>query len=95
VIRVDDFDQAIAEANNTRFGLSASLIGGTPEDYNRFWANIRAGIINWNRPTNGLPARRPVRRDRLFGQSPPGRLLRGRLLRLSGRQHRDGGQPRP
>ena len=30
VIQVDDFDEAIAEANNTRFGLSASLVGGTP-----------------------------------------------------------------
>jgi succinylglutamic semialdehyde dehydrogenase len=53
VVKVDDFDAAIAEANNTRFGLAASLIGGNPMEYNRFWANIRAGIINWNRPTIG------------------------------------------
>ena len=59
VIRVEDFDQAIAEANNTRFGLSASLIGGSPQDYNRFWANVRAGIINWNRPTNGASSAAP------------------------------------
>ena len=51
VIRVDDFDAAIAEANNTRFGLCAALIGGSPQQYNQFWANVRAGIINWNRPT--------------------------------------------
>lgn len=59
IVRVNDFDQAIAEANNTRFGLSASLIGGTPQDYNRFWANIRAGIVNWNRPTNGASSAAP------------------------------------
>jgi len=59
VVRVDDFDQAIAEANNTRFGLSASLIGGNPQEYNRFWANIRAGIVNWNRPTNGASSGAP------------------------------------
>ncbi|HEU4650633.1 MAG TPA: succinylglutamate-semialdehyde dehydrogenase, partial [Croceibacterium sp.] len=53
VVRVDDFDQAIAEANNTRFGLAASLVGGNPQEYNRFWANIRAGIVNWNRSTSG------------------------------------------
>jgi succinylglutamic semialdehyde dehydrogenase len=53
VIRVDDFDQAIAEANATRYGLVAALIGGNPHDYNRFWANVRAGIVNWNRPTIG------------------------------------------
>ncbi len=59
VIKVDDFDEAIAEANNTRFGLSASLVGGTPKQYNRFWANVRAGIVNWNRPTNGASSAAP------------------------------------
>ncbi|WP_268243476.1 succinylglutamate-semialdehyde dehydrogenase [Alteripontixanthobacter maritimus] len=59
VIRVADLDAAIAEANNTRFGLAASLIGGSPQDYNRFWANIRAGIVNWNRPTNGASSKAP------------------------------------
>jgi succinylglutamic semialdehyde dehydrogenase len=59
VIRVDDFDQAIAEANSTRFGLSASLIGGNPQEYSRFWANIRAGIVNWNRPTSGASSAAP------------------------------------
>ncbi|WP_429771077.1 succinylglutamate-semialdehyde dehydrogenase [Aurantiacibacter flavus] len=59
VVRVDDFDAAIAEANNTRFGLSASLVGGDPAQYNRFWANIRAGIVNWNRPTNGASSAAP------------------------------------
>jgi succinylglutamic semialdehyde dehydrogenase len=50
VIRVPDFDAAIAEANNTRYGLAASLIGGSPQLYDRFWANVRAGVINWNKP---------------------------------------------
>ncbi|MFZ2981573.1 MAG: succinylglutamate-semialdehyde dehydrogenase [Sphingobium sp.] len=59
VIRVPDFDSAIAEANNTRYGLSASLIGGTPEHYDQFWSNVRAGIINWNRPTNGASSAAP------------------------------------
>ncbi|HEY0130619.1 MAG TPA: succinylglutamate-semialdehyde dehydrogenase, partial [Allosphingosinicella sp.] len=53
VIRVPDFDAALAEANATRYGLAASLVGGSPELYDRFWANIRAGVINWNKPTNG------------------------------------------
>ncbi|MFB0873499.1 MULTISPECIES: succinylglutamate-semialdehyde dehydrogenase [unclassified Sphingobium] len=59
VIRVGDFADAIAEANNTRYGLSASLIGGSPEQYNQFWSNIRAGIVNWNRPTNGAASNAP------------------------------------
>ncbi len=59
VIRVDDFDAAIAEANNTRYGLSASLISQTPALYDRFWANARAGIVNWNKPTNGASSGAP------------------------------------
>ncbi|MDZ4306601.1 succinylglutamate-semialdehyde dehydrogenase [Allopontixanthobacter sp.] len=71
VIKVDDFDQAIAEANRTRFGLSASLIGGGPQDYNRFWANIRAGIVNWNRPTNGASSGAPFGGIGLSGNHRP------------------------
>ncbi len=59
IIRVKDFDAAIDEANNTRYGLAASLVGGTPELYDRFWANVRAGVINWNKPTNGAPSNAP------------------------------------
>jgi succinylglutamic semialdehyde dehydrogenase len=71
VIRVDDFDQAIAEANNTRFGLSTSLIGGTPQEYNRFWANVHAGIVNWNRPTNGASSAAPFGGIGLSGNHRP------------------------
>jgi succinylglutamic semialdehyde dehydrogenase len=71
VVKVDDFDQAIAEANNTRFGLSASLVGGKPEEYNRFWANIRAGIVNWNRPTNGASSAAPFGGVGLSGNHRP------------------------
>jgi succinylglutamic semialdehyde dehydrogenase len=59
IIRVKDFDAAIEEANNTRYGLAASLIGGSPELYDTFWANVRAGVINWNKPTNGAPSNAP------------------------------------
>jgi len=71
VIKVDDIDHAIAEANSTRFGLSASLIGGSPQDYNRFWANVRAGIINWNRPTNGASSKAPFGGLGLSGNHRP------------------------
>ena len=59
VIRADNFDAAMLEANNTRYGLSASLITQTPDLYNRFWANARAGIVNWNKPTNGASSGAP------------------------------------
>ena len=71
VIRVKDFDAAIDEANNTRFGLAASLLGGTPEMYDRFWANVRAGVINWNKPTNGAPSNAPFGGIGLSGNHRP------------------------
>ncbi len=71
VIRVPDFDAALAEANATRFGLSASLVGGSPQLYDRFWANIRAGIVNWNRPTNGAPSNAPFGGVGLSGNHRP------------------------
>jgi succinylglutamic semialdehyde dehydrogenase len=71
VIRVKDFDAAIDEANNTRFGLAASLVGGTPELYDKFWANVRAGVINWNMPTNGAPSNAPFGGIGLSGNHRP------------------------
>jgi succinylglutamic semialdehyde dehydrogenase len=71
VIRVPDFEAALAEANNTRFGLSASLVGGSPQLYNQFWANARAGIVNWNKPTNGASSRAPFGGIGLSGNHRP------------------------
>ncbi len=71
VIRVATFEAAIDEANNTRYGLSASLIGGTPEQYNQFWANSRAGIVNWNQPTNGASSSAPFGGVGLSGNHRP------------------------
>jgi succinylglutamic semialdehyde dehydrogenase len=71
LIRVKDFDAALAEANATRYGLAASLIGGSPELYDRFWANVRAGVINWNKPTNGAPSTAPFGGIGLSGNHRP------------------------
>jgi succinylglutamic semialdehyde dehydrogenase len=71
VIRVNNFEEAIAEANNTRYGLAASLIGGSPELYNQFWAKARAGVVNWNRPTNGAPSTAPFGGIGLSGNHRP------------------------
>ncbi len=71
VIRVKDFDSAIAEANNTRFGLAASLLGGTQEQFDQFWSQVRAGVINWNKPTNGAPSTAPFGGVGLSGNHRP------------------------
>ena len=71
VVRVPDFEAALQEANNTRFGLSASLIGGSPQLYDQFWSNARAGIVNWNKPTNGASSSAPFGGIGLSGNHRP------------------------
>ena len=59
VVRVPSFSAAIEEANNTSYGLSASLLSGRRDLYETFYAGIRAGIVNWNKPTSGASGRLP------------------------------------
>lgn len=69
--RVADFDAAMKAANATRFGLSAALVGGTRELYDSFWARSRAGVVNWNRPTNGAASNAPFGGIGLSGNHRP------------------------
>lgn len=71
LVRVRDFDAAIAAANATRFGLSAALLGGDRALYDRFWAESRAGVVNWNRPTNGAASNAPFGGVGLSGNHRP------------------------
>ena len=71
VIRVADFEAALAEANNTRFGLAAGLIGGDEALYRRFWRESRAGVVNWNRPTTGASSAAPFGGVGLSGNHRP------------------------
>lgn len=59
VIRVPHFDAAIAEANDTRYGLSAGLLCNDRAKYERVLNEVRAGIINWNRQTTGASGMSP------------------------------------
>src|SRR5690606_33367635 len=59
VIRAEDFDAAIEEANNTRFGLAAGLICDDPKLFERFEREVRAGVLNWNRQTTGASGAAP------------------------------------
>lgn len=71
VFRVNTFDEAIARANQTRFGLSAGLVC----DDEGLWAqardNLRAGLINWNRPTTGAASSLPFGGPGLSGNGRP------------------------
>jgi succinylglutamic semialdehyde dehydrogenase len=59
VIRVPDFDAALATANATRFGLSAGLVSADDGLWKRFLDTVRAGVVNRNRPTTGASGAMP------------------------------------
>ena len=59
VYRYHQFEQALTLANQTRYGLAAGLLSDDPQRYERFYHTIRAGLINWNRPTTGAAGNLP------------------------------------
>ncbi|MFS2160154.1 succinylglutamate-semialdehyde dehydrogenase [Pseudomonas sp. Pseusp122] len=59
VVRYTDFDGAIAEANDTRYGLAAGLLSDSEARYKQFWLQSRAGIVNWNKQLTGAASTAP------------------------------------
>jgi len=59
VIRYADFPAAIAEANNTQYGLAAGLLSDSHARYQQFWLESRAGIVNWNKQLTGAASSAP------------------------------------
>ncbi|MDX1817052.1 MAG: succinylglutamate-semialdehyde dehydrogenase [Marinobacter sp.] len=59
VYRYKSFDDALELANNTRYGLSAGLLSDDRKLYERLVEEIRAGIVNWNRPLTGASSAAP------------------------------------
>jgi acyl-CoA reductase-like NAD-dependent aldehyde dehydrogenase len=54
VLPVDSYEEAIAEANNTPFGLTASLFTNDLSLALRFTREIRTGIVRVNQATSGI-----------------------------------------
>ncbi|WP_373975220.1 succinylglutamate-semialdehyde dehydrogenase [Chitinibacter sp. SCUT-21] len=59
VQRYQSFDDAMSLANATRFGLAAGILSDSREQYERFWRESRAGIVNWNKPLTGASSAAP------------------------------------
>lgn len=72
LICVKTFAEAIKVANATRFGLSASLLSNSDDEWKIFSKEVRAGIINRNRPTVGAPSDLPFGGVGLSGNGRPG-----------------------
>ncbi|WP_370278055.1 succinylglutamate-semialdehyde dehydrogenase [Pontibacterium sp.] len=59
VIRYAEFEDAITEANNTQYGLSAGLFSDDEAQFDLFYRRIRAGIVNWNKQITGASSAAP------------------------------------
>lgn len=71
LIRVKDFDSAVQEANNTQYGLSSGIFADNRKYYDIFLKNVRAGIVNWNRPLTGASGNLPFGGTGLSGNHRP------------------------
>jgi succinylglutamic semialdehyde dehydrogenase len=49
----DRLSDAIDAANYSKYGLSAGLLSDNKNNFELFYNLIRAGIVNWNKPTTG------------------------------------------
>ena len=70
--RVKTFDEAIAKANDTRFGLSGGLLSEDKSLWTQAGLQMRAGILNWNKPTTGAASSLPFGGPGLSGNFRPG-----------------------
>ncbi len=53
LIWVDNQDEAIAQANATRYGLSAAVICSDKNVFEYCYPRMHTGLLHWNRPTTG------------------------------------------
>lgn len=69
--RVNSFDEAIAEANRTKFGLAAGIICRDRSQFEKFYLSIRAGIVNWNQQLTGATTFAPFGGAKQSGNHRP------------------------
>ncbi|MBC6403405.1 MAG: succinylglutamate-semialdehyde dehydrogenase [Hyphomonadaceae bacterium] len=72
IVRAGTWNDAIRVANNTKFGLAAGLVSDDAELWEDFRVRIRAGIVNFNRPTTGAVGFLPFGGVGVSGNHRPG-----------------------
>ena len=76
VIRVKDYDEAVAVANDTDFGLSAGICTTSLKYASHFKRNAEAGMVMVNLPTAGVDYHVPFggRKGSSYGSREQGRF---------------------
>jgi succinylglutamic semialdehyde dehydrogenase len=72
---VDNLDHAVARADASQFGLSASVFTRSEAAFQDAWARLHYGCINWNAPTCGASSKLPFGGMRKSGNHRPAALF--------------------
>lgn len=72
VVRVRTFEDAVARANATKYGLSGGLVSDDDSLWAMAYREMRAGVLNRNRPTAGASGSMPFGGPGLSGNFRPG-----------------------
>jgi succinylglutamic semialdehyde dehydrogenase len=72
IIRVKSFDEAVTRANATKYGLSGGLVCDDDARWEVAYRDMRAGVLNRNRPTAGASGAMPFGGPGLSGNFRPG-----------------------
>jgi aldehyde dehydrogenase (NAD+) len=75
VIPAKDYDEALALANDTSFGLTSGIVTGSLKHASHFRRNSQAGMVMVNLPTAGVDYHVPFggRRGSSYGPREQGR----------------------
>jgi aldehyde dehydrogenase (NAD+) len=78
ILAVDSYDEAVAAANDTPYGLSASLFTTNLAKAMRFARDSRSGIVKINQPTSATEYHVPFggTKDSSYGQREQGKAAR-------------------
>ena len=75
VCTVGSLDEAIREARQTRYGLAASIFTSDESNFDRCFAELSTGCLNWNVGTAGASSRLPFGGVGLSGNHRPAAAL--------------------
>ncbi|MET0344542.1 MAG: aldehyde dehydrogenase family protein [Polyangiales bacterium] len=73
--RVGDLDHALARANASPYGLSASVFSTDESRFVHAFERLRYGCVNWNAPTCGASSRLPFGGTKRSGNHRPAALF--------------------
>lgn len=72
IYRVESFEEAISRANASKYGLSGGLVCDDDKLWAQAYGEMRAGVLNRNRPTAGASGAMPFGGPGLSGNFRPG-----------------------